>query len=345
MSAPPPGTSWPPPTGFGAQAPWQHQTQFPLRRPPHPRASRDPLPTILAALIVVCLVAAGGLIALWLLHPGSVEDAGYQNESYQPPPPDLNPPDAPWPLETAEATRLIRENRLYAQSVPRPTRCEVPEFDIAKLPTQLSQRHLTALTACLMRVWNSPVAAAGYELIRPPVLVYSDKVVSKCGSARGRNAFYCTVDQRIYIATDVLTVMAPRLGANRFVIGYVLAHEFGHAIQHRTGILGGEMIWRRQAGLNRPAGLEYGRRGETQADCFAGLFLNSIAQASGLGLGDRVAIVESAAAVGDDSINNDPDAVGDHGRASSRRLWMTRGLGTVTIGICNTFIAPADEVE
>lgn len=307
------------------------------------RASRDPLPTILAALILVCLAASAGLIALWLLRPSPVEDAGYQNESYQPPPPELDPPDVPWPVETSEATRLIKENRLYTQSVPRPTRCDVPEFDIAKQPTQQSQLHLTALTACLMRVWNSPVTAAGYELIRPPVLVYSDKVVSKCGSAPGRNAFYCTADQRIYVATDVLTVMAPRLRANRFVIGYVLAHEFGHAVQHRTGILGGEMIWRRREGLDRPAGLEYSRRGETQADCLAGLFLNSVAQASGLRLDDRVVIVESAGAVGDDS--KDPDAVGDHGRASSRRLWMTRGLGTVTIGICNTFVAPAHEVK
>ena len=65
---------------------------------------------------------------------------------------------------------------------------------------------------------------------------------------------------------------------------------------------------------------------------------------------DRQDILAVTEDVGDDRLNErangDPDEVGDHGRSQNRRLWAERGLNSGgSLGQCNTFNAPASEVE
>ena len=76
-------------------------------------------------------------------------------------------------------------------------------------------------------------------------------------------------------------------------------------------------------------GLKYLRRLETQADCFSAAFLRSVSRSLGIQQADIDGILESYAAVGDDTLSHDPNVVGDHGLARSRRYWGNLGLGTV----------------
>jgi uncharacterized protein len=47
------------------------------------------------------------------------------------------------------------------------------------------------------------------------------------------------------------------------------------------------------------------------------------------------------AAIGDDELSGNPDVVGNHGLARSRKYWGTIGLGTSGVGECNTFTVPS----
>jgi len=96
--------------------------------------------------------------------------------------------------------------------------------------------------------------------------------------------------------------------------------------------------------------LETSRRLETQADCFAGAALGSLWQGLKLTDADRQDILATTTDIGDDKLsernNGDPDEAGNHGKSQNRRLWVERGLNSGgSLGQCNTFNAPASEVE
>ena len=98
--------------------------------------------------------------------------------------------------------------------------------------------HLTdELTACLMRVWAPTLQEAGYEAVRPTVTVYSTPISTPCGDMPMENAAYCMVDQQIYYASDLTDIIPKDLSNVPHTADAVMAHEFGHAIQARTGIL------------------------------------------------------------------------------------------------------------
>ena len=175
-----------------------------------------------------------------------------------------------------------------------------------------------------------------------------ETVTTGCGTQQSHNAFYCTLDQQIYISQDVLDVLSADVSQARIVFNLIIAHEYGHVIQGQSGILlSGHMS---VDDANDSEKQETSRRIETQADCFAGAALGSLEQGLKLTDTDRQDILEVTADVGDDRLNErangDPDEAGDHGKSQNRRLWAERGLNSGgSLGQCNTFNAPASEVE
>ena len=99
-----------------------------------------------------------------------------------------------------------------------------------------------------------------------------------------------------------------------------------HALGQRSGDRGTEFA--------------YVRRLETQADCFSGMFLRSVSLSLGIEQADVEGILATYVAIGDDTLNNDPNIVGNHGLAVSRRYWGTTGLRSGEVTSCNTFTAP-----
>ena len=131
-------------------------------------------------------------------------------------------------------------------------------------------------------------------------------------------AFYCQFgDFMIYDDDDsensILTPLADDLGAA--VMGVVLAHEYGHAIQERTGVLA--------AGLPTI-------RTEQQADCFAGAWTGQAYRGESelLRLGDRdlrtglIAMLTVRDPVGTDQFDE-----GGHGSAFDRVGAFQEGFG------------------
>jgi predicted metalloprotease len=181
---------------------------------------------------------------------------------------------------------------------------------------------------------------------RPPATVYSQPITTACGDADTHDVFYCGGDQRIYYATDLPEIFrstSPEVVRNPFFLGNVIGHEYGHAVQARTGILISQVYLRQQAEKERD--LELSRRKEMQADCLAGTFLNAVAQASQMTGVERTALWEVSYAVGDDIINADPTYVGDHGSGAGRRDWFEIGLASDQVNVCNTWTAPAGQVR
>ena len=92
----------------------------------------------------------------------------------------------------------------------------------------------------------------------------------RCGAERAppKNAFYCSDGD--FIAWDESGLLIPYyVSAGDFAAAFVLAHEFGHAMQARL-----------------PRREELGVLNELQADCFAGAWAASVAEQGLLDAGD-----------------------------------------------------------
>jgi predicted metalloprotease len=325
-----PQQTWPggpQPAGPGF-APWP--VQQPLAR------ARNPLRPLLFALIGIALLAVAGLVVAGIASQPVV--VPFQNENYQVPPADLNPPDIPAPATLAEAGTWTTANAVYGQSAPAPVRCDLRPIDAATADDALLKSHFETLMACLVRVWQPPLTTAGFQIYRPTVTIYGDEVSTKCGAGKlPHNAFYCGADQQVYWSRTLGGDLVP-MSVDRWAGDEVLAHEFGHAIQGRTGILTAEYMIRKAA-PTQSASLQSNRRLETQADCLAGIFIRSVSRALGYQQKDLAAIEKGFADGGDEHFLKDPNAEGTHGRSASRKYWGVTGLGTAAVGACNTFTA------
>ena len=124
-------------------------------------------------------------------------------------------------------------------------------------------------------------------------------------------------------------------GIPAVVIG-VLAHEYGHHVQDMSGILLAESRREKTAGRDTEAGLELSRRLELQANCFAGMFLASVA--------GRGSITKSMAATGAAAFA-DGGGEKDHGTAPNQGRWAQIGYQQNKTAACNTWAAPQGDVS
>ncbi len=263
------------------------------------------------------------------------------------PEPDMNPPAAPIPKTFGEAEQWLVNNALYAQTVQAPTDCAVPRFNAGTATPEQAQAHLNELTACLTAVWLQPMQRAGFELPRPPATVITQPITSACGDVGSGTIAYCGGDQRIYYASDgpaVFQNSTPDIVYEPFFLANIIGHEFGHHLQARTGILYSQNALRQDT-KSKDLDLELSRRKEIQADCFAGIFLHAVDQASQITDAERAALSDVTYAVGDDIINNAPGYVGDHGTGNARRAWFKVGNASPQVAVCNTWTVPADQVR
>ncbi len=306
---------------------------------PAPRR-KSPLRLVLLMVIVLTLGALGGLVISGLTSEAS--NVAYQNDNYQVPPPDTSPPPIPVPETYEQAERWITDNRFYDQTAPAPVRCNSQPINVVTASDAQLKAHFEGLMECLVRVWEPPVASAGFIIVRPTVTIYDEELITKCGTS-GVNAFYCTADQQLYYS-NLLPQALPTVRQNKWTADIVMAHEFGHALQARTGILISAHALGQNSG-DEGTTLQFSRRLETQADCFSGMFLRSVSQSMGVQQQDEEGLVEIYAAIGDDRLSGKPDVVGNHGLARSRKYWGTVGLTTSAVAPCNTFIVSSKLVR
>ncbi|MET1006843.1 MAG: neutral zinc metallopeptidase [Propionibacteriaceae bacterium] len=301
--------------------------------PPAPRR-RNPLRGLLLALMGLALIAFVGFVVVNLVSPTS--NVAYQNDDYEVPPPDKSPPPLPLPETYEQAQSFVAANPFYQQTAPIPVRCNAQPINVATADDAQLKAHFETLMECTVRVWQPPVEGAGFQIVRPTVTIYGKEITTKCGKAEV-NAFYCSADQQVYFS-NLLPDYVAIVKEDKWAADVVMAHEFGHSLQARTGIL----ISSHALGQNSNDDafeLEMSRRLETQADCFAGMFTRAVSRSLNIQQTDLAGIDATFEAVGDDTLTGKPNVVGNHGRGATRQYWGDIGLGTSDVGKCNTFTA------
>jgi predicted metalloprotease len=181
---------------------------------------------------------------------------------------------------------------------------------------------------------------------QPPRLVsFTQRTGTQCGVGEAAmGPFYCPPDATVYIDNAFFNEMRQRLGGGgQFAYAYVVAHEVGHHIQHKLGIL--NQVQQAKQRLNR---LEQNRlqvRVELMADCLAGVWAHHFQTLGGvqrITQQDVDQALRTAAAIGDDSLQRGAGRPVQqesftHGSAEQRMQWFSQGFQRGTMASCNTF--------
>lgn len=313
-----------------------------------PAQKKSMLPTII--LIVFVLIVVLPMMSSFFSSLNEVQERptytpptytppnpSSESGKYQPGLPDLNPPEAPMPDTWDDVRAALLNNPLFLEAMP-PTDCQIDNVDLEFGAQAAIEQHMNDFVGCLMKAWYPPVTNAGYLLPRPSVTVYNSAVTTRCGELPMYNAVYCSADQQVYYAKNLIEAFPPAIRPMRFLAESIIAHEFGHAVQYRTMILYSEMVLEYEA-EDEDTRMSASRRLEMQADCFTGLFLNSVAESTDLTQSDRHNIEAIFSSLGGSTPYAD-----DHGLGSNRAWWTNQGLASTLPSVCNTFTAEEDQV-
>jgi predicted metalloprotease len=240
--------------------------------------------------------------------------------------------------------RGLKENSLYRVdlggvrvSCAIKVRRAKPALRNAELPTYLS-----SLLNCMVKTFGKPLAAEGFRLTAPEIRVYKSAVKTPCGrfDQKGAPAYYCSANRTIYWPASRDDGREAYTFAR---LGYVAltAHEFGHHLQSTTGMVNeyGKSYARAKSGER----YLLSRRLELQAQCFEGVFLQTVARSLRLNAVDREELRMWHSYTGDE----DPPSSRkpDHGSSAAQIRWLDRGLDSQDFGRCNTWKAHKSEVK
>ena len=202
------------------------------------RIMRGAVVTVAAALAVTgCTSATTGGSSAPTSAPASATTSGHTGAASSP---SASTPGS----QTSTSSQPIDVSKVVVRGDRR--------SDAAKLAT--------AAVADLERYWGRQLPAVYGSAFTPIKAYYSvdtkagRRSPSVCGDVTG-NAYYCYEDGAIaWDSTGLLTDMRSAYGD--IAPQVIMAHEFGHAVQHRFGYRGKPVVQ------------------ELQADCFAGAWLH-----------------------------------------------------------------------
>lgn len=180
-------------------------------------------------------------------------------------------------------------------------------------------------------LWQSIFLQNNLTYNAPKLVLFRTATLSACGTATSQvGPHYCPVDQTIYLDETFFDELRSRFGAQGGDVAeaYVIAHEVGHHVQNELNILD-------QDRSNNTDSVKV----ELQADCFAGLWANSIRDQGVFLPGEINEAMDAAAAVGDDRIQEkvigyvEPESW-THGSSEQRVEWFTKGYESGDFSAC-----------
>ena len=192
--------------------------------------------------------------------------------------------------------------------------------------------------------WGEIFVASNLTYAEPTLVLFRGSTQSACGGANSAvGPHYCPPDETIYLDETFFDEMTRNLGAQGGDVAeaYVIAHEVGHHIQNQIGVMD-EVRNAQQASGSQEAANALSVQMELQADCFAGVWANTLRD-SGVFLPDEIQeAIDAAASVGDDRIQQQVQGQispekWTHGSSAQRVEWFTRGFETGDPSQCDTF--------
>jgi uncharacterized protein len=198
---------------------------------------------------------------------------------------------------------------------------------------------IVASVNSIQQFWTAEFDRRGGRYETAQTTLFAQATQTGCGAASSQvGPFYCPRDQSIYIDLGFFDQLSSRFGARGgpFAESYVLAHEYGHHVQNLLGTM--QRVGNQQ-------GPESGSvRLELQADCYAGVWANTVFEQGQLEEGDVEEAIAASGAVGDDRLQRratgsvNPDSF-THGSSEQRARWFNTGLERGEPGDCDTFAA------
>jgi predicted metalloprotease len=201
---------------------------------------------------------------------------------------------------------------------------------------------LAAGSLVLDEYWTAQMQ--GYRA--PQLVIVDGQTGTACGTASNQTGpFYCPPEETVYIDPTFFGLLRQQFDASAGDLAqlYVLAHEYGHHVQHIAGIM-------EQHPNNGTGPDSNGVRTELQADCFAGAWVGDMTeQVDENGVPylqeptqQQIAdAVNAAGVVGDDHIQQQTGGVVNpeswtHGSSEQRQRWFEEGYRG-GVSACDTF--------
>jgi predicted metalloprotease len=191
----------------------------------------------------------------------------------------------------------------------------------------------------VQKYWTDELASRDRQYVPAKTVLFTGATQSACGTATtAMGPFYCPEDEKVYLDISFFEDMRTQLGAQGgpFAQGYVVAHEYGHRVQHVLGAL--------NTSTTQSGATSQSVRTELQADCYAGVWAKHAADTGYLVPPTQAEIataLDAAASVGDDRIQRQtqgrvtPDSF-THGTSAQRQRWFMTGFQTGDPARCDT---------
>jgi predicted metalloprotease len=194
------------------------------------------------------------------------------------------------------------------------------------------------------KTWNEIFTANQLTYTPPNLVLFRTQTNSACGGANSQvGPHYCPLDETIYLDETFFDVLTERFGAEGGDVAeaYVIAHEVAHHVQNELNIMD-EVQTRQQSAGSQEEANQYSVALELQADCFAGVWANSIKDLGVFLPGEINEAIDAAESVGDDRIQQavqgrvSPESW-THGSSQQRKDWFNIGYETGDPSRCDTF--------
>ena len=207
--------------------------------------------------------------------------------------------------------------------------CRLPSWSEDPAATQA---FLDAAVRCLDIAWQAVLDRLRLPF-EPAHVVLTANTGASCGLPALDTSYYC--DGTIHLVP--VSYQSTNTGAQGVPTAAVamLAHEYGHHLQHLSGTLDAATAQMAAVGRETPDGLDIARRTELQAQCLAGMFFGATFDAPSINVAQQDAYTRGDA----------PGALPSHGLPQNFGDWFTLGAQRNSLDVCNTWVAPPTAVS